>query len=88
MTRAVRVIGPRHAHVAVMPDGTLRYRYTVPGVGRCDFSTLAEVGEPWQPEFRALLTRVRREFQVERGAKLDRHPWIADRAVYAPGVQS
>lgn len=77
--RAAQIIGPRHAHVAVMPDRTLRYRYNVPGVGRCEYSLLSEVGEPWVPGFRALIERS--GLAVRRGVDLPAAPWVADMVV-------
>ena len=79
MTRATQVYGPRHTQLAVMPDRTIRYRYAVPGVGRCEFSTLSEVGQPWVAELRELIERA--GLQVERGVDLNDRPWVADRVV-------
>lgn len=79
MARATQVYGPRHTQLAVMPDRTLRYRCAVPGVGRCEVSTLSEVGDPRLAEFRTLIERL--GLQVERGVSLGARPWVADRVV-------
>ena len=79
MIRATQVYGPHHTRLAVMPDRTLRYRYAVPGVGRCEFSTLSEVGQPWVAEFRKLIERA--GLQVEWGCYLNDRPWAADRVL-------
>lgn len=79
MPRASQVFGPRHAQLVVMPDRTLRYRYAVPGVGRCEFSTLSEVGEPWVAGFRVLIDKA--GLRVEPGVYLNAGPWVADKVV-------
>lgn len=75
--RATRVLGRGSMRIAILPDGTLRYRYAWPGYVRLEFSTLAEVGERFVGIFRSLITLYR--LDVEFGVELGRRPWVADR---------
>jgi hypothetical protein len=67
------------ATIAVLSDGSIRFRYTIPGGGRIGFcsSLFCEIGEPVKPEFRRLL--VQYGLRVAKDAKrLDASPWLSD----------
>lgn len=76
---------PGGSTIAVMPDDTLRYRYTFAnGDGRCEFSLLSEVGAPWVPEFQRMIRE--HGLTVAYGVDLDKAPWCADRLVSNAGA--
>lgn len=62
--------------LTVNSGGMLRYRYTAGGCTDFDFNTLAEVGEPYQPQFQEEIAR--RGLEVEYGKSLAFYPWVAD----------
>jgi hypothetical protein len=65
--------------IAVMPDDSLRYRYKIDGGCQCEFATLAEVGEPWVPGFRKLISL--HGLRVRPGVEIDDYPWVVDMLV-------
>ena len=68
-----------NATIATLSDGSIRFRYTLPGE-ECigfSFSLFSEIGEPAKPEFHRLLNQY--GLCVAKDAKrLDASPWLSD----------
>ena len=74
--RARKIIGEPWAHICIMPDASLRFRYQVDSDITCEFSMYCEVGEKYKPHFVDLMN----EHGIELGEQLefDAAPWVAD----------
>lgn len=65
--------------IIIKPGGQLRYRYTAGGCMDFDLTTLAEVGEPYQPAAMALLNELKAEgYEIHHSVNLVVAPWVAD----------
>jgi hypothetical protein len=65
------------AKLTIIKGGILVYSYNVSPDCGFRFHTLAEVGEPYQAEFREMIEK--RGLDIEYGADLDHSPWVVDR---------
>jgi hypothetical protein len=61
--------------ITVGKGGILTYRYNVSSDFGFAFHMLCEVGEPWQPEFKAMIAKTGMKIETR---ELDHPPWMAD----------
>lgn len=62
-------------HIHRVKNGGLRYRYEVPGVGRCNFSLLSEVGQRWVQGFQ---DEIKQRGWVVGTRNVPQPPWCED----------